>query len=171
MFENACLLTIKHQENDVTSVHFWIPPAYYSTSEPSSVPRMIYQLWFSPKKLNRTISDEFSTCLHSGEYFLEIGRKSGKTRLCSIFYRRSRFLFQLPEKAVDFLRYGSGSRSFLCYDHYTYPKMDFTYAQSVLRKAAKIPKARRALCKAMKTSFRWPDTCEDMKSASILTAG
>ena len=161
MFENACLLTVSHRENSTTSVHFWIPPAYYCTSEPSSAPRMIYQLWFSPKKLNRTISDEFSTCLRSGEYFLEIGSKAGKARLCSFFYRRSRFLFQLPEKAVDFLRYGSGSRSFLCYDHYTYPKMDFTYAQPVLRKIAKIPKARRALCKAMGTSFRWPDTCED----------
>lgn len=52
MFENACLLTIKHRENSTTSVHFWIPPAYYCTSEPSSAPRMIYQLWFSPKKLN-----------------------------------------------------------------------------------------------------------------------
>ena len=161
MFDNACLLTVSHRENSNTSVHFWIPPAHYYTSEPSSAPRMIYQLWFSPKKLNRTISDEFSTCLRSGEYFLEIGSKAGKARLCSIFYKLSRFPFQLPEKAVDFLRYGSGSRSFLCYDHYTYPKMDFTYAQPVLRKIAKIPEARRALCKAMKTSFRWPDTCED----------
>lgn len=161
MFENACLLTIKHQENGVTSVHLWIPPTHYHTAESSSAPRMAYQLWFSPKKLNRTINDEFSTCLRSGEYFLEIGNKGGKVRLCSIFYKLSRFPFQLPEKAVDFLRHGSGSRSFLCYDQYTYPKMDFTYAQPVLRKIAKMPKARRALCKALKTSFRWPDSCED----------
>lgn len=160
MFENACLFTVSHRENSTTSVHFWIPPAYYSASEPSSAPRMIYQLWFSPKKLNRTISDEFSTCLRSGEYFLEIGSKAGKARLCSIFYRRSRFLFQLPEKAVDFLRHGSGSRSFLCYDQYTYPKMDFSQAQN-LKKVIENPKTRRALRKAMGTSFRWLDVCEN----------
>ena len=40
MFENACLLTIKHQENGVTSVHLWIPPTHYHTAESSSAPRM-----------------------------------------------------------------------------------------------------------------------------------
>lgn len=126
-------------------------------------PCLEYEYYLLSNQLRDTISDQYSTCFQDGYNFLNIGKKqeNAEDRPCSITRMNRIFYFQLPEKAVDFFRYGSGSRSFLCYDHYTYPKMDFTYAQPVLRKAAKIPEARRALCKAMKTSFRWPDTYED----------
>lgn len=126
-------------------------------------PCLEYECYLLSNQLRDTISDQYSTCFQDGYNFLNIGRKqeNDEDRPCSITRMNHTFYFQLPEKAVDFLRHGSGSRSFLCYDQYTYPKMDFTYAQPVLRKIAKIPKARHALCKALKTSFRWPDSCED----------
>lgn len=152
MFENACLFSVRHEEeNSITCIRIsrlngW-GGEYYLLSD----------------QLRDTISDQYNTCFQDGYRFLNIGRKqeNDEDRTCSITRTNHTFHFQLPEKAVDFLRHGSGSRSFLCYDQYTYPKMDFTYAQPVLRKIAKMPKARRALCKALKTSFRWPDSCED----------
>lgn len=151
MFENAWLFTVKHMENDVTSIcisrlNGW-GGEYYLLSD----------------QLRDTISNQYSTCFQDGYSFLNIGRKqeNDEDRPCSITRMNYTFHFQLPEKAVDFLRHGSGSRSFLCYDRIAYPKMDFFQAQPTLKKIIENPKARRALCKALKTSFRWPDTRED----------
>ena len=152
MFENACLFTIKHEaENGITFIRIsrlngW-GGEYYLLSD----------------QLRDTISDQYSTCFQDGYRFLNIGRKQGndEDRTCSITRTNCTFYFQLPEKAVDFLRHGSGSRSFLCYDRITYPKMNFSQAQTTLKKIIENPKARRALCKAMGTSFRWLDTRED----------
>lgn len=152
MFENACLFTIRHEEgNGITIIHI------------SRLNDWGGKYYLLSNQLRDTISDQYSTCFQDGYSFLNIGQKqeNDEDRTCSITRTRRAFYFQLPEKAVDFLRHGSGSRSFLCYDQYTYPKMDFTYAQPVLRKIAKIPKARHALCKTLQTSFRWPDTRED----------
>ena len=151
MFENACLFTVCHMENDVTSIRIsrlngW-GGEYYLLSD----------------QLRDTISDQYSTCFQDGYSFLNIGRKqeNDEDRPCSITRTNHTFYFQLPENAVDFLRHGSGSRSFLCYDRIAYPKMNFFQAQATLKKITENPEARRALCKALKTSFRWPDTRED----------
>lgn len=151
MFENACLFKIIYRENDVTCIHIrrlndW-GGEYYLLSD----------------QLRDTISDQYNTCFQDGYMFLNIGRKqeNDEDRSCSITRANRTFHFQLPENAVDFLRHGSGSRSFLCCDRVTCPKMDFSQAQSTLKKAIKNPKTRRALCKAMGTSFRWHDTCEN----------
>lgn len=157
MFENACLLTVNQKENDVTFIRIRIPMNFFRTFEPC----LEYEYYLLSNQLRDTISDQYRTCFQDGFSFLNIGRKENGDLQCSATRTNHTFHFQLPEKAVDFLRHGSGSRSFLCYDQYTYPKMDFTYAQPVLRKIAKIPKARHALCKTLQTSFRWPDTRED----------
>lgn len=151
MFENACLFKIIHRENGVTCIPIirlnnW-GGEYYLLSD----------------QLRDTISDQYNTCFQDGCRFLNIGRKqeNDEDRSCSITRANRTFYFHLPENAVDFLRHGSGSRSFLCYDRVTYPKMDFSQAQGTLKKVIENPKTRRALCKAMKTSFRWPDVCEN----------
>lgn len=152
MFENACLFTIKHEaENGITFIRI------------SRLNRWGGEYCLLSDQLRDTISDQYSTCFQDGYSFLNIGRKqeNDEDRPCSITRTNHTFYFQLPENAVDFLRHGSGSRSFLCYDRITYPKMNFSQAQTTLKKIIENPKARRALCKAMGTSFRWPDTCEN----------
>lgn len=154
MFENACLFTVRHEEeNGITFIHIsrlndWGGKCYLLSNQ-----------------LRDTISDQYSTCFQDGYNFLNIGKKqeNAEDRPCSITRMNRIFYFQLPENAVDFLRHGSGSRSFLCYDRVTYPKMDFSQAQDTLKKIIENPKTRRALCKAMETSFRWPDICENHK--------
>lgn len=151
MFENACLFTIKHEaENGITFIRI------------SRLNRWGSEYCLLSDQLRDTISDQYSTCFQDGYSFLNIGRKQENgDRQCSATRMNYTFHFQLPEKAVDFLRHGSGSRSFLCYDRIAYPKMDFSQAQPTLKKITENPEARRALCKAMGTSFRWPDTCEN----------
>lgn len=151
MFENACLFSVRHEEeNSITCIRIsrlngW-GGEYYLLSD----------------QLRDTISDQYNTCFQDGYRFLNIGRKqeNDEDRTCSITRANRTFYFQLPENAVDFLRLGSGSRSFLCYDRVTYPKMDFSQAQN-LKKVIENPKTRRALRKAMGTSFRWLDVCEN----------
>lgn len=159
MFENACLLTVNQKENDVTFIRIRIPMNFFRTFEPC----LEYEYYLLSNQLRDTISDQYSTCFQDGYGFLNIGRKqeNDEDRPCSITRTNRTFYFQLPENAVDFLRHGSGSRSFLCYDRITYPKMNFSQAQNTLKKITENPKARRALCKAMGTSFRWPDICEN----------
>lgn len=150
MFENACLFKIIHRENGVTCIHI------------SRLNNWGGEYYLLSDQLRDTISDQYNTCFQDGYRFLNIGRKqeNDEDRSCSITRSNRTFHFQLPENAVDFLRHGSGSRSFLCCDRVTYPKMDFSQAQN-LKKVIENPKTRRALCKAMKNSFRWPDTCEN----------
>ena len=150
MFENACLFTVCHMENDVTSIRI------------SRLNHWGGEYYLLSDQLRDTISDQYRTCFQDGFSFLNIGsRQENGDRQCSATRTNHMFYFQLPEKAVDFLRHGSGSRSFLCYDRIAYPKMDFSQAQPTLKKITENPEARRALCKALKTSFRWPDTRED----------
>lgn len=150
MFENACLFKIIHRENGVTCIHI------------SRLNNWGGEYYLLSDQLRDTISDQYNTCFQDGYRFLNIGRKqeNDEDRSCSITRANRTFYFQLPENAVDFLRHGSGSRSFLCCDRVTYPKMDFSQAQN-LKKVIENPKTRRALCKAMGASFRWPDTCEN----------
>lgn len=151
MFENACLFKIVHRENGVTCIHI------------RRLNNWGGEYCLLSDQLRDTISDQYNTCFQDGYRFLNIGRKqeNDEDRSCSITRSNRTFHFQLPENAVDFLRHGSGSRSFLCCDRVTYPKMDFSQAQGTLKKAIENSKTRRALCKAMGTSFRWPDTCEN----------
>lgn len=152
MFENACLFSVCHEEeNGITCIHI------------SRLNNWGGKYYLLSAQLCETISDQYETCFQDGYRFLNIGRKQENDgdRTCSITRANRTFYFQLPENAVDFLRYGSGSRSFLCYDRVTYPKMDFSQAQSTLKKAIENPKTRRALRKAMGTSFRWLDICEN----------
>ena len=150
MFENACLFTVHHMENDVTFIRI------------SRLNRWGGEYYLLSDQLRDTISDQYRTCFQDGFSFLNIGsRQENGGRQCSATRTNHTFHFQLPEKAVDFLRHGSGSRSFLCYDRIAYPKMNFSQAQSTLKKITENPEARRALCKALKTSFQWPDTRED----------
>ena len=150
MFENACLFKIIHRENGVTCIHI------------SRLNNWGGEYYLLSDQLRDTISDQYNTCFQDGYRFLNIGRKqeNDEDRSCSITRANRTFYFHLPENAVDFLRHGSGSRSFLCYDRVTYPKMDFSQTQN-LKRVIENPKTRRALCKAMKTSFRWPDVCEN----------
>ena len=152
MFENACLFTVNQKENDVTFIRIRIPMNFFHTFEPC----LEYEYYLLSNQLRDTISDQYSTCFQDGYNFLNIGKKP-----CSATRTNHTFHFRLPENAVDFLRHGSGSRSFLCCDRVTYPKMDFSQAQGTLKKVIENPKTRRALCQAMKTSFRWPDVCEN----------
>lgn len=151
MFENACLFKIIHRENGVTCIHV------------SRLNNWGGEYYLLSDQLRDTISDQYNTCFQDGYRFLNIGRKqeNDEDRSCSITRANRTFYFHLPENAVDFLRHGSGSRSFLCCDRVAYPKMDFSQAQGTLKKVIENPKTRRALCKAMKTSFRWPDVCEN----------
>lgn len=151
MFENACLLTVKHEkENGITFIRI------------SRLNNWGGEYYLLSDQLRDTISDQYNTCFQDGYSFLNIGRKQkNEDRQCSITRTNRTFHFLLPENAVDFLRHGSGSRSFLCYDRITYPKMNFSQAQATLKKIIENPKARRALRKAMRTSFRWPDSRED----------
>ena len=95
MFENACLLTIKHEaENGITFIHIsrlndWGGKCYLLSNQ-----------------LRDTISDQYSTCFQDGYNFLNIGRKqeNDEDRPCSITRMNRIFYFQLPEKAVDVLR-------------------------------------------------------------------
>lgn len=150
MFENACLFKIIHRENGVTCIHI------------SRLNNWGGEYYLLSDQLRDTISDQYNTCFQDGYRFLNIGRKqeNDEDRSCSITRANRTFYFHLPENAVDFLRHGSGSRSFLCCDRVAYPKMDFSQAQN-LKRVIENPKTRRALCKAMKTSFRWPDVCEN----------
>lgn len=151
MFENACLFTVKHEkENGITFIRI------------SRLNNWGGEYYLLSDQLRDTISDQYNTCFQDGYSFLNIGRKQkNEDRQCSITRTNRTFHFLLPENAVDFLRHGSGSRSFLYYDRITYPKMNFSQAQATLKKIIENPKARRALCKTLKTSFRWPDICEN----------
>lgn len=150
MFENACLFTVHHMENDVTFIRI------------SRLNRWGSEYYLLSDQLRDTISEQYRTCFQDGFSFLNIGSKQENgDRQCSATRTNHTFHFQLPENAVDFLRHGSGSRSFLCYDRIAYPKMNFSQAQPTLKKIAENPEARRALCKALTNSFQWPDTRED----------
>ena len=122
MFENACLFTVKHEEeNGITCIHI------------SRLNNWGGKYYLLSAQLRDTINAQYETCFQDGYRFLNIGRKQENDgdRTCSITRANRMFYFQLPESAVDFLRHGSGSRSFLCYDRVTYPKMDFSQAQSI----------------------------------------
>lgn len=159
MFDNACLVTIDH--NDPMVVRFRI--RLRGDKVQSFATYLKYEYLLPLDQLHAQLHPKFSTCFDDMGQFLKIGPICGLRIPCKAYRGNASFSFDLPAEAFDFLRHGNGVKSYLCHDRkfVFYPRLDFSGAQKTLRAVSDNPKTRRALCKAMKISFRWPDVREN----------
>lgn len=159
MFDNACLVTIDH--NDPMVVRFRI--RLRGDKIQAFATYLKYEYLLPLDQLHAQLHPKFSTCFDDMDQFLKIGPICGPRIPCKAYRGNASFSFDLPAEAFDFLRHGNGVKSYLCHDRkfVFYPRLDFSGAQKTLQAVSENPKARRALCKALRNSFRWLDAYKD----------
>lgn len=156
MFDNACLVIINHYDPDLTRIHIRLA----GDAVQIFAPNLKYEYTLLTRQIRRQLSSEYPTCFRDAHQFLEIGRIYDGVAPCIAWCGSLSFSFALPPEAVEFLKDGKGIKSYLCYDgkFVQFPRLDFSQAQKTLQAVAKDPKARRALSKALRNSFRWPNS-------------
>lgn len=156
MFDNACLVTINHDDPDLTRIHVRLA----GDAMQIFAPDLKYEYTLLTRQVRRQLCREYSTCFRDAHRFLEIGRTCDAVVPCIAWCGSCSFSFTLPAEAVEFLKDGKGIKSYLCYDRkfVQLPRLDFSQAQKTLQAVSENPKARRALSKALRNSFRWPNS-------------